>query len=80
MNEDEIYRACRVMVGAISPVGETNQDEKRFKNLQVLTAVVDRLLTDLDEVASNKTNHQYSVKRAGEYASKFLDKIGIPNN
>ena len=35
------------LIGPIEPVGETNEDEKRFSNLTNMTILVDRLVAIL---------------------------------
>ena len=65
------------LIGPIEPVGETNEDEKRFKNLEDLCELVDRLIYDIDNVTRNRTSPRYSEKRAGVYADDFLTKLGI---
>jgi hypothetical protein len=67
------------LVGEIKPVGRTEIDLQRFENLQELCFVVEVLLLDIDEVASKyKDSQEYSVKRAADYAKKFLtDKVKI---
>lgn len=74
----DIYKVVKKLIGEIKPIGETNTDNKRLENLKVMTELVDSLLTDIDEIAYNyKNNHQFSMKRASDFASKFQDKIGI---
>ncbi|MFA5340161.1 MAG: hypothetical protein WC332_00145 [Clostridia bacterium] len=73
----ELYDVVKKLVGEIKPIGETTEDGKRFENLKVMTDMVDQLLTDIDEVASGKNRYEYSIKCAGEYADKFLTRIGI---
>jgi hypothetical protein len=73
----EVYDVVKKLVGEIAPIGETNADNARFENLKAMTELVDKLLSDIDEVANRKTSHSYSIKRAGEYASAFFDRIGI---
>ena len=65
------------LIGPIEPVGETNEDEKRFSNLTNMTILVDRLVGDLDSVIPYRHYPEYSMKRAGEFADKFLTKLGI---
>jgi hypothetical protein len=63
------------LVGPIVPIGETNEDDRRFDNLKVLCLLVDALVSDIDDVGyRNKDRGEYSMKRAGEYASNFLSK------
>lgn len=67
------------LIGPIRPVGETNTDNERFENLKVLCQLVDELVREIDAVGYNFQNsHEFSVKRASDYASKFLTQtIGI---
>lgn len=73
----DIHEIVKKLIGPIDPVGETNTDNKRFENLKVMCDLVDKLLTDIDRVIPNKRRAEYSMKRAGEYASDFFDKTGI---
>ncbi len=74
----ELYDVVTKLIGPIKPIGETGEDNKRFENLKAMTELVDKLLTDIDDVAyDNKDRQEYSMKRAGEYASSFYKQIGI---
>lgn len=74
----EMYDVVMKLVGPTRPVGETYEDARRFENLAVLTRLVDRLMTEIHEIATENTKRQeYSMKRAGEFCGKFLDNIGI---
>jgi hypothetical protein len=72
----ELVDIVRKLVGPIDPIGETNADANRFQNLQVITNLVDRLIGDIDRVASNKNRMEYSIQKAGNYATKFMDDLG----
>lgn len=65
------------LIGEVKPVGESNEDEKRFENLKNLCSLTDDLLTVIDKIVMCKDDYRSSVKEAGEYADKFLTKIGI---
>jgi len=67
------------LIGNINPIGETDTDNERFENLKEMCDLVNNLITDIDDMAySNRNSHQFSVKRASEYASEFLTKtVGI---
>lgn len=69
------------LVGEIRPVGETNEDNKRFENLQAMCALANRLIIVIDNVGYDfKDRVEFSMKRASNYASKYLTKtIGITN-
>ncbi len=74
----DVYEVVKKLVGEINPIGDTNVDKVRLDNLNIMTELVDSLLTDIDAVANNyKNNHQYSMKKASEFASDFFTKIGI---
>ena len=73
----DIYEVVVKLTGPIDPIGETQTDAKRYENLKTMCDLVDKLLTDIDAVIPNKNRVEFSMKRAGEYADKFLDKIGI---
>lgn len=67
------------LVGEIRPMGESNSDEVRFENLKCLCNLVDDLVGKIDDVSYRyKDSYESSVKRASEYADKFLtDNLGI---
>lgn len=74
----DVYEVAKKLLGPINPIGETNADIERFENLKTACELVNKLLTDIDEVATNnKGRQEFSMKRAGEFASKFFDDIGI---
>lgn len=60
------------LIGPVNPVGETNADDKRFENLKALCDLSEHITRRISEVATNKDRHEYSIKRAGEFADKFL--------
>lgn len=72
-----LYEIVNKLVGEIQPIGETTEDSKRFENLKTMTVLVDDLLTDIDNVAQGKNRYEFSIKQAGEYADKFLTRLGI---
>lgn len=72
----EIVDVVRKLVGAIEPVGETHSDSQRFENLRAMTALVDELVNDLNDVSRNSVCHEHSKKKAGEFARGFLKTIG----
>lgn len=78
MIELPIYEIVCKLIGNINPVGETQIDEIRFANLKLVTELVEKLLIEIDRVAYyNKDSNQFSCKRSGEFAIKFLDRMGI---
>ena len=73
-----IYEVVGNLTGSIMPIGETQTDNIRFENLKILTELINKLVTDIDEVGMLDKRQEYSVKRAGEFATNFLIKdLGI---
>jgi len=70
-----VYEIVKKLVGEIRPVGETNEDNRRYANLDEMITLVDKLLYDLGLVAVHKDSHMFSVKDAGQRAAKFLKDI-----
>ena len=61
------------LIGPVSPVGETNQDELRFENLKELCELVENLTQVLVDISdSNKHAHEYSIKRSVDYIDEIL--------
>lgn len=76
MNELEILKVVRILVGRIQPVGETNTDNDRLDNLKKMCYVVNELVTDIKDVEfNNRGHHEFSKKRASEYAEKQLKEM-----
>jgi len=71
----DVYDVVKKLVGEIKPVGETNTDDYRFENLKVMTDLVDKLLTDIDDIVPEKRSQEFSRKRAGDFADKFLTSL-----
>ena len=61
------------LIGKIRPVGESNEDAERLKNLDEMCRLVESLLCDIDDmISSNKDDKQASVKRAVDYGRHFM--------
>ena len=73
----DIHEIVKKLVGPISPVGETYADNDRFENLKTMTELVDKLVFDINTVIPNKDRVEYSMKKAGEFADKFLTDLGM---
>ncbi len=72
----ELYDVVKKLLGEIDPVGETNEDNRRFENLKATTDLVYKLLTDIGYVEDYfKDCHEYSKKKASKFASKFLEGV-----
>lgn len=71
----EMHEIVLRLTGKINPIGETNEDQRRFDNLQELVDCVRMLLSEIDDVALNVTDKRLSVYKAGNYAHAFLAEI-----
>lgn len=67
------------LIGPIEPVGESHTDEARLDNLKAMCAMVNDLVSAIDDVSyRNLDRVEYSMKQAGQYAHDFLTKtLGI---
>lgn len=75
----EVVDVVRKLIGPIDPVGESNEDDRRYENLKNLAHVVEQLICDIDRITPNKRRNEFSIKRAGEFADKFFDDLGVIN-
>jgi hypothetical protein len=76
MNLDVVYDVVLRLIGSINPVGSLEIDEDRFVNLKVMTELIDKLVTDVFLVGyENRTASAISMKRAADFAYKFLGQI-----
>jgi len=73
------YDVVKKLVGQIRPIGETNEDNRRFGNLESMTLLVNLLVQDIDQIVyENKNRQDGSIKKAVDFADKFLkDDLGI---
>jgi hypothetical protein len=71
----ELYDVVKKLTGFIQPIGETIVDTQRLENLKELTELVDQLLSDIHRVLPCKNRQEYSMKKAGEYAERFLKTL-----
>jgi DNA-binding MltR family transcriptional regulator len=65
------------LIGPITPLGETNEDSVRYKNLEELCGLTHSFLTDIEMLRKYKNVPEHSRKKAGEYADDFLSEIAL---
>ena len=75
MKGGTIVEVVEKLIGYVNPVGDSNEDSERFENLKELCYVVDMLLGKISYVGLKKTSVQHSVKKAADYANKFLQEV-----
>ncbi len=72
----DIYELIKKLIGPIDPIGETNEDNRRFKNLKEMAGLITELISDIEYVArTNITRQEFSMHRAGKYACKTLKNL-----
>lgn len=75
----EIYDVVKKLTGEIEPVGETTEDNRRFENLEAMIKLAKAIHHDIDYLADEYSDsHEFSLKRVGSFANKYLDDLGIP--
>jgi hypothetical protein len=72
MSYDAIYEVVTKLVGSIKPIGSTETDSERQRNLKVMIALVESLIFDIKEVAAMQDAPQHSIRQAGLLAERFL--------
>lgn len=71
----ELIDVVRKLLGPIEPVGETNEDERRLKNLEATIEVVERLLCDIGSAAQDADRVEHSMRVIGQRAKQFLTDV-----
>lgn len=60
---------------SIVPVGETNEDNRRYKNLEERIDIIENLMYDIYRTATCKDRVEYSMKKAGKRADEFVKSL-----
>lgn len=77
------HEIVKKLIGEIKPVGETNEDNRRYENLQSMFSLIQLLLLDVNDVIySNKSRYEYSIKKAVDACDHFMKETvrEIANN
>ncbi len=70
------YDVLKKLLGPIDPIGSTDVDAERYKNLEATIDVVNRLLFDIDAIVwKNKNPQEHSIIKAKEKASEFCREL-----
>lgn len=79
MTEEILYTVVKKIIGNIKPLGCASTDSERMKSMKLACSLVEKLLTDIDDVAYlNRDSKEYSVRQIADYAKKFLDGLELP--
>jgi len=73
----EIYDVVTKLIGVVEPVGETNEDDRRYENLQTLIDLTEKLLFDIGQTSNYRNRVEFSMKRAGDYAKDYLNEVHV---
>jgi len=68
-----IYEVVKKIIGEIRPIGETNTDEIRYRNLLEMIDLADAIMSEIWSVSHFKGRAEYSMSKAGKRAEQFLD-------
>jgi len=60
-------------LGSITPYGDTNVDNERFKNISNYGELCEALLVELINTEKDKDRHEYSMRKMGKEAEKWLE-------
>ena len=78
MNKEQLWLVINKLSelsGDISPVGETNEDEKRHNNLLSQGEFLIRMIKEIKEVSNEETHNRFSVIRAVKSSEKIINDI-----
>lgn len=75
MNRLDLHEIVMKLTGPVQPVGETNEDERRFRNLNDLVDLTRLLVGEIQELARYEHRPEYSIRRAGHAAVMFLEEL-----
>lgn len=78
MTEEILYTVVKKIIGNIKPLGCASTDSERMESMKLACSLVEKLLTDIDDVAYlNRDSQEHSVRQIADYAQKFLDGLGL---
>ena len=77
---EQIYEILQKLIGKIRPVGESNEDKERLKNVQVFIKVFDMMHVEIDDIAYQYgERYEASMKAIADKCNEHLDTMGICN-
>ena len=75
MKAETVIEVVEKLIGGVEAIGETNYDNKAYENLDVMIKVCYALLDDIYKSSQTKDCPQYSMKKIGTHAYKFLEDL-----
>ena len=70
-----VYEVVNKLIGEITPVGETNEDAKRFENLEQIIILIEKLVWEIEKISEYENRVEYSMKKIGKRASEFRNEL-----
>lgn len=71
MRAEQIIEVIDKLVGEITPIGETNYDNKAKENLNMMIEIVSHYIDDICEIAQTDS-YMASVQKCQEIAKDFV--------
>lgn len=72
------YEVVKKLIGDIRPKGDSSRDTKIFDNLKMMCELHAEIHKAIDEVSYDfKDDKQASVKTCCDYASNYIQSLGI---
>ena len=74
MSSEQIIEVIDKLVGGITPIGETNYDNKAKENLNMMIEIVGHYIDDICEIAQTDS-YMASIQECQEIAKKFINGL-----
>ena len=75
---EQIYSIIQKLTGKIRPVGETNQDEERLKNIETFIAIFDMMHVEIDDISYQyRDRTEDSMRKIGQRCNRHIESMGI---
>ena len=76
MEKETLLQVIYALIGEIEPVAESAIDRERLENVQLLISVVDKIHTDLLDIARMHKKSSYaSQKRVAIECEEFINSL-----
>ena len=68
----EIEEILERLFGKIKPVGETNEDNKRYENIENYKKALNFIFSSLEKASLYADRKEYSMQKIGKECKEFL--------
>lgn len=70
------YDVVKKLIGKINPVGESNEDARRLKNLEDMCELAEQIIYDVNCLAFDfRDSHEASIRKSCEVADTFISSL-----